>query len=844
MLCSRFPWLTANVKETTRGSKESPLLGSSWTRKKQDWHRTDTGSILGNLGDFQYQPSDGILQVPLSEHTTLCLAGLTTPESASKKYGKPVLSKLPKNAQAKRFSASPGWQPTHAPKGGCAGGEKCSVKELLLSCPVNGPPRPGEDGEEVFEAVIGEGSSDFTFYEDWRKVLPGLLERARLNCSTLVLVTHLKFAEDMEVLKSDPLISAVLGGHDHEPKVYLAGDGGPVEQHSGVVVKVGLDGQYVAKVDVLFSEDQGKGKFDHVLFDMRPASSVNQGLCRFDSYPSCQPADILPVDGQRLDPLNEPSNERMQGLMQAFEALTEEFTSDHVAKTFNGTFDTLSVRSRETSAANLYTDSLSRWAEAERTRCDEDPANCVLQDGGKAARGLPVVALVNSGTIRSNDYAEGTYPDNRPFSMLEVRADLPFEDQIAVWVMPVQDLLVVLAMVVTDFGDGMFPLAGGLEFMLIPKEPQEGRLSVATGVRGRPVAAVRFRQAGEEEHAEASLAFAKCMTTKLKHYDTLKFTDPTGFDWECPHFGRWMQDTMKRGSEVLVVGPEFMRVEAMKMVDEVVRALNATELRTGFAGVGIPGEKLAERVRDQRKGTHMKNLVEKRLIIYDIVRDELRQHFEQGTRPIMAGNDCIAPSLADLHVLSHNLDRSLDWALGAARVALRAARDHSGERLCFRTRALAQESIAHVTDELQLKSSSSTEDMMSALEGRCKKHYGALKKVGRVLRKKIVAEVRQRVVKRTTNKTDLPDDLLQIASGKNFEKLQEAWQAFAASRKDARAFLGNVDIGDLLQILGPNQWLNDTELSYLDLFENQEAAGVIKRMWSEWFLLPEQSVEA
>merc|ERR1719282_947351 len=131
------------------------------------------------------------------------------------------------------------------------------------------------------------------------------------------MVTHLKHHEDAKLLKY-PLINVVVGGHDHEPHIHMEHEKDHVERPQKLAVKVGLDGQYLAKIDLFFSEHDiaetgGKGQFDHIHFDMR--NVADKKLCH-EGQVGCEPASIVPIDGRKY-----PQNPSMLGLIDSFENL-------------------------------------------------------------------------------------------------------------------------------------------------------------------------------------------------------------------------------------------------------------------------------------------------------------------------------------------------------------------------------------------------------------------------------------------------------------------------------------------------------------------------------------------
>jgi hypothetical protein len=151
----------------------------------------------------------------------------------------------------------------------------CSIKQLVATCPLH--LMDGKSNYTVEELTVKksdvikhfEGYNKLTKEGSWEGVVKRVTDAARKRkCSTLIPINHLNWVQDgepdmMKTMWDKELVRLSTGGHDHEPYMFASLADDELQRLS---IKVGIDGQYLAEINMMF--DKESGAFDSIHFDV------------------------------------------------------------------------------------------------------------------------------------------------------------------------------------------------------------------------------------------------------------------------------------------------------------------------------------------------------------------------------------------------------------------------------------------------------------------------------------------------------------------------------------------------------------------------------------------------
>lgn len=235
------------------------------------------------------------------------------------------------------------------------------------------------------------------------------------GADVIIAITHLYIAEDRALVKANPDIKLVLGGHDHDPITYY--------ENGALIFKTGSDAKFLGAVDLQVTKTES---------DRGP---------RIDIYPSWRLVSTKGVKPEaKLAAKVTGYNDKLDAELDVAIATTETEIDSRRS----------SVRTGEATMGNLI-------------------AEASLEASGAD------VALANGGGIRGDKlYEAGT-----KLTKKDILSELPFGNVMVMIELSGKDLLAALENGVSRLEDkaGRFPQVAGMRFTFDPKKPVGERVS-------------------------------------------------------------------------------------------------------------------------------------------------------------------------------------------------------------------------------------------------------------------------------------------------------------------------------------------------------------------------------
>jgi hypothetical protein len=280
----------------------------------------------------------------------------------------------------------------------------------------------------VADAQTGEAVAEYKL--DAKASVPKLdiLDNVSDSCDVVFLLTHFRTAEDeewfQEIRKKYPKVKAMLASHDHNPSLFEAG---ATPEEKQIMIKAGMDGHYVAVVDVGIPKSKAT-----------PQLWFNGGSKPLGTAPGM----VAVVDEKQWRPKGDnPRWTRLTNAMtHTIDRLEAPYYDQVLAKGWTGTYDTMNVRSKETNTFNFI---LKMWHDFHTYGPNETNEDDMF------------VTMLNTGNVRGSRFAK-EFPTTERFTEYHVMSELPFPDPVNVYELPARDLLLAAAMGPLNRGEGMF----------------------------------------------------------------------------------------------------------------------------------------------------------------------------------------------------------------------------------------------------------------------------------------------------------------------------------------------------------------------------------------------------
>jgi 5'-nucleotidase/UDP-sugar diphosphatase len=243
------------------------------------------------------------------------------------------------------------------------------------------------------------------------------------GADVVIALTHLTLAEDIQLVRSVPEINLILGGHDHEAVAYFEGD--------TLIYKSGTDGKFLGRIDLAIEKQNVEGRVRTVI------------------YPTHK---LLPNHGYTIDPAT-------YDLLKEFQE-TIDIRKSIKLGIITESFETQSVRQKESSFANLVTDSMQKAYGAD-------------------------IGIINSGAIRG----AREYPSGYTISRGDLQRELPFNNIVVLVEISGQDLLEAIEFAkqnIEDRSGSFLHFSSGMRVVYDPKAPRQNRLREVT-LHSKPI---------------------------------------------------------------------------------------------------------------------------------------------------------------------------------------------------------------------------------------------------------------------------------------------------------------------------------------------------------------------
>lgn len=323
-----------------------------------------------------------------------------------------------------------------------------------------------------------------------------------------------------------------------------------------------------------------------------------------------------------------------------------------------------------------------------------------------------------------------------------------------------------------------------------------------------------------------------------------------------------MQDDLSRGSEILVVGPAFIMEEANQLIKGTFNILGS--ISQELEQIGIDGFQMLELVHEHSKEWHMKNLLQEEVIIYDVMKEMIRETYGGDTLlPIQAGLDCVDPDWHQVmkmykYIRQKHDDRGQEWLMASLRHLKRNL--GSGQPLCFRIKQGGSSGSRsnHVTDNDQdildefLPQNAVNLTKHAALSNRSfilkkpqwkrmAESYERSWRLGKIPHSR-EQKLKNAILHSGVHRSKVAAVYKEVSSAAfslGWTPLKRVWQE-ALEQAHAGEMLKKLNICDLFRIIGPGQWKGDIVPVPRGIYKNKEAAQFMQKLWAKGFVGPTQ----